>query len=258
MIPYEKSPEFIRLEKLAELEKTISGEIKSAKDSNGDIGLSSLDNHPMPIPGPIMRVIKIRGKIPLPISVMHDAMDDGHNTLISHISRHKIMMTPGEALYTAMGQKSPDIFDAIRNITIGEILSLVTNKAAVASTCRPSPMVLDDFDVPKHIVTMARLRGMMPDTLHKEASSVDVGPLSPSVHRLKFEFSNGAEVVKPKVFVKQNKDVIQDMIDDGAIIRVVQILSSGRERTVFDKTSSFDETDEMYIEMIGSMHEKEK
>lgn len=161
-------------------------------------------------------------------------------------------MTPGEALYSAIGKKSPDIFEQIKNITIGEILSLIQNKAAVASSCRPEPMNLDRFDVPRHIKIMRIMRSMSPDELHKQAS--DRGILSSSVHGFKFEFSNGTEVSKPKSYVHRNKENIQELINDGAIIKVVQILSSGRERTVFDKTASFDEMDELYIEMLAAVH----
>jgi hypothetical protein len=248
MTPYEKSPEFIRLEKLAELEKIVSGSIERAKDSDGEVGLSSIDNKPMQIPDPIKKVIVIRRSINLPIGMMHKAMDEGHDSLLAHISRHKIMMTPGEALYTAMGRKSPDIFEQIKNITIGEILELIQNKAAVASTCRPSPMMLDDFDIPKHISGMIAIRGMKPDTLYKSAKNTDI--YDSKVHQIKFEFSNGEEVAKPKKFVESNHKVIQEMIDDGAIIKVVQILSSGKERTVFDKYASADDEDMLYIEMI--------
>jgi hypothetical protein len=248
MNPYKKSPEFIRLEKLAELEKIVSGRIEKAKDENGPIGLSSLEQDSDLIPEPIKKVILIRRSISLPIGVMNRAIDEGHDSLLAHIARHKIMLTPGEALYSAMGVKSQDIFDQIKNITIGEILQLIKNKAAVAETCRPPVMRLDDFDVPKHIKAMILMRGMSPDTLYKSAR--DTGIFSSKVSHIKFEFSNGEEIKKPKKFVEKNQDVIQEMIDDGAIIKVVQILSSGKERTVFDKQASADDEDMLYIEMI--------
>lgn len=250
MPPYEISPEFMRLKKIAELEKRISGAVTGAKDENGPIGLKSIDSSPESvIPKTIKRVMIIRGRSPLPLGIMNKIIDGGHDELISHIAKHKIMMTPGEALYSALGRKSPDIFEQIKNITLGEIFSLISNKAAVASTCAPSPMKLDDFDVPKHVKVMIRMRGMMPDELYKDASNTSV--YKSEVDGFKFEFSNGAEIRKPKSFVKQNSDTIQDMIDDGAIIKVIQILSSGKERTVFDKTASFDDEDALYIEMLN-------
>ncbi len=250
MTPYEKSPEFIRLEKLAELEKRISGNIEQAKDSDGPIGLSSIeDKTSSSIPDAIRKVMVIRSKHSLPIGVLNRGIDDGLPSLISHMARHKIMMTPGEAVYSAIGKKSESIFDQVKNITLGEIMSLIQNKAAVASTCGMKPMRLDDFDVPKHVKVMIKMRGMMPDELHKSASSNT--DLKASVHGFEFEFSNGLVSKQPKSFVQENSSNIQDLIDDGAIIKVVQLLSSGRERTVFDKTASFDDTDRMYLEMIS-------
>ncbi len=254
MTPYEKSPEFIRLEKLAELEKRILGSIEQAKDSNGPIGLSSVEKEDSsPVPEAIKKVIIIRAKHRLPVGVLNRGIDDGLPSLISHIARHKIMMTPGEALYSAIGKKDESIFDQVKNITLGEILSLIQNKAAVASTCSAKPMHLDDFDVPKHVKVMIKMRGMLPDELHKAASnSTD---LRVSVKGFEFEFSNGLVVNHPKGFVKKNSSQIQSLIDDGAIIKVVQLLSSGRERTVFDKTASYDDTDRLYISLLTSRGE---
>lgn len=248
MKAFEKSPEFIRLEKLAELEKRILGNIEQAKDSHGPIGLSSIDNSQSNIPEPIKKVMIIRRQHNLPMGVLNRGIDDGLPSLISHMARHRIMMTPGEALYSAIGKKDENIFDQVKNITLGEIMSLIQNKAAVASTCAMKPMRLDDFDIPKHVKVMIKMRGMMPDELHKSASSNT--DLRSAVRGFEFEFSNGAVSKHPKSFVQNNSDNIQDLINDGAIIKVVQILSSGRERTVFDKTASFDDIDNMYLQMI--------
>ncbi len=247
MKPYEKTEEFRRLEKLADLQKRISGKVEDIKDSNGSIGLSSLDKSDI-IPDSIKKVMVIRASMPIPARVLNSGIDDGMPSLISHLSRHKIMMSPGEAMYSAIGRKSNDIFEQVKNLTLGDIFSLIQNKAAVASTCSMKPMGLDEYDVPKYIKTMISLRGMSPDTLHKQASNT--GALSAKVDSFKFEFSNGVEATKTKGFVSKNSGQIQDLIDDGAIIKVIQILSSGREKTVFNKTASYDDDDILYAEFL--------
>lgn len=253
MEPYSKTEEFRRLEKLAELEKRIIGRIERAKDSDGEIfGLSSIDNSRRDlVPASIKRIVVIRASSPIPIHALNDGIDDGIDSLASHINRHRIMMTPGEALYTAIGRKDPSIFDEIKNITIGEILGLIQNKAAVASTCAPVHMQLDDFDVPPYVKVMSDMRSMLPDVLYKQASQ----PLSSPVESFSFQLSNGVEFNKPKKFVEKHSSNIQKLIDDGAIIRVVQILSSGREKTLYDKTASSGDDDILYVEFLKALHQ---
>jgi len=242
---YKKSNEYKVLEKLADLEKRLEAYNLKAKDSNGEIGLSSIDKNT--VPAPIKRIIIIKKSMPIPLHVMNSAIDDDFDVLLSHMSRHKIMPTPGEALYMALGKKDPFIFDAIKDITIGDILRMARNKAAVAATTCPSPMRLDEFDIPKYIKIMSELRGFAPDELRKEAS--DSNKFSSSVEKIKFEFSNGNETELSKKYVKRNADDIQRLIDDGAIIRVVQILNSGREHTVY-YNPGINAEDSVYLELL--------
>ena len=254
MEPYSISEDFRRLQKIAELEKRVSGEISEAKDSDGKIGLTSISSGADAIPESIKKVIIIRASSSVPHKILDSMIDDGHDMSLAHIAKRKIFMSPGEALYTAIGKKDSSIFDSIKNITLGEILSLVQNKAAVSATCAPSPRHIDDFDVPKHIAPLIVMRSMLPNVLHKQASNSS--SLSSKIKDFKFQFSNGMETTQPKTFVRKNADSIQNLIDDGAIIKVVQILSSGNERTIFDKTASFDDYDIMYSVFLNNIQDR--
>ena len=249
MSPYEISLEVRRLMKLSGLKKEVSADTLVAKDSQGPVGLSGIRSIKDDIPEPIANVMRIRARLPIPAEVLHRAMDEGIPSLVSHFTRHRIMMSPGESLYTAMGRKNPDLFESIKNITLGEILSLAQNKAAVASTCALPPMRLDHFDEPRHIRIIAATRGMSPDILSKQAK--DNG-LAGNLQAYQFEFASGVEDTQSKDFVKHNSGVIQDMIDDGTIIKVVQLMSTGRQKTIFEKTASFSDEDALFAIFIAS------
>jgi hypothetical protein len=160
------------------------------------------------------------------------------------------MLLPGEALYHAIGKKDKELYEATRGISLSDILSMIVNKVAVSQTQPETPMHLDDFDQPKHIRVIVKLRGMSPDMLEKNAKSVL--DTMDSFDSFELTYMTGKKEKVGKKYAKANKPVIERLINDGIIIKVVKILSSGMKTTVFDKTASFDEYDEIYLEMLSS------
>ena len=239
---FNKSEAFKRLEKLADLEKIVSGRIESAKDTDGDID----------IPKPISDDLRLRGSCPLPQKILDDTIDDGLDATIAHLAKHKAMFLPGEALYHAIGIKDPSVYKSALNMTLGDILSMISNKAAVASEDAPSPMSLDDFDVPKHVKVIIRMRGMSPDMLEKSAR--DKIGTSDLLSSLEITYMNGRVEKIGKRSVSESKDLINKLINDGVIIKVVKLLSSGQKTTLYEKTASSGIDDMLYAEMLKGKH----
>jgi len=235
---FNKSETFKRLEKLADLEKIVSGKIESIKDSDGSID----------IPEPITSDLNMRGSCPIPKKILDDTIDDGLDTTIAHLSKHRAMLLPGEALYHAIGVKDPSIYSAALDMTLGDILSMISNVPAVAQENASTPMKLDDFDVPRHIKIIARMRGMSPDMLEKSAR--DKLGTSDFLSSLELTYMNGRTEKVGKRSIEESKDLINKLINDGVIIKVVKILSSGQKTVVYNKTASSDVDDALYAEML--------
>ncbi len=246
MTPYEKSKEFIRLEKIAELEKIILGNIEDAKDGNdGEI-----------IPESVRSSLRDRGASPIPKEVLDKTIDDGLEDTASLLHKHKAMLLPGEALYHAIGKKDNDIYNAATSMRISDILSMITNMPAVSQTRSCKHMDLDDFDEPRHIRIIVKMRGMSPSILSKTArEKINLGNMD-TMDAIQLTYVNGRkEKVGPK-YAKEHKAIIEQLINDGVIIKAIKILSGGIKVDVLNKTASSDDIyDKMYIEMIkGSLN----
>lgn len=241
MTPYEKSEAFKRLEKLAELEKVILGNIEDAKDGNGG----------NIIPESIRRDLKLRGSCPVPKEVLDDTISDGTDATISHMAKHRSIMTPGEALYHAIGKKDRGIYNDSMGMSIGKLLSMIMNKAAVAQTQPETPMKIDDFDMPKHIKVIIRMRGLSPDMLEKSAKD-HLGTME-LLDGLQFTYMTGNKEKVGAKYAKEHKSVIEKLINDGIIIKVIKILSSGMKTTIYDKTASSDVEDLLYLELLSGI-----
>jgi len=241
MTRYETTEEFKRLEKIAELEKRILGEIKDAKDTEG----GAL------IPESIREAMRVRGNSPVPKAVLDNMMDDGLDSSISHMAKHRVMMTPGEALYQAIGKKDNNTYKGALSMTLGDILSMITNRAAVGQTCANKPMSLDDHDVPKHVKVIIRMRGVSPDMLEKSARSIL--DTRNAMDSYQFTYSNGQKEKFGSKFVSEHKDNLQRMINDGVIIKVIKLLSSGMKNTVYEKNASSDTEDLLYAELLQGL-----
>lgn len=241
MKPYEISEAFRRLEKLAELEKVILGNIEDAKDGNeGDI-----------IPASIRRDLKLRGSCPVPKEVLDDTMKDGTDATISHMAKHRALMTPGEALYHSIGKKDRGIYNESMGMSLGKLLSMIMNKAAVSQTQAHTPMKIDDFDMPKHIKIIVRMRGLSPDMLEKSAKD-HLGTME-LLDGLQFTYSTGSTEKVGAKYAKEHKPEIEKLINDGVIIKVIKILSSGMKTTIYDKTASSDVEDLLYLELLSGI-----
>ena len=236
---YNKSSEFERLEKLADLEKRILGNIEDTKDDTG----SSI------IPRMIRNDLNLRGSCPIPKEILDHTIDDGMEETISHLHKHKAMMLPGEALYHAIGKKDTDTYNSAMNMGLGDILKMIINRAAVSQTMADKPMHIDDFDVPKHIKIIVRIRGVAPDMLEKSARD-KLGTLE-MLDGLQLTYMTGKKEIIGAKFAKEHKANLEMLVNDGVIIKVVKILSSGMKTTIIDKTASSDTDDMLYAEMIN-------
>lgn len=238
MSPYEMSEAFKRLEKIAELEKIVNGEISDLKDgNNGEY-----------IPDSIREDLRLRGGCPVPKQVLDDAIDDGLDSTIAHLSRHRAMLTPGEALYHAIGNKDFDTYEAARRMSLSDILSMITNKVAVSQTQPDKPMHIDDFDEPRHIRIIVRMRGISPDLLEKSAKD-RIGTME-MLDGLQLTYMTGRKETVGRDYVKSHKQTIGKLIDDGIIIKIIKVMSSGMKTTVYNKTASSDVEDMLYLEML--------
>ena len=238
MEAYMTSDAFKRLEKLAELEKRVLGNIIDAKDGNeGDF-----------IPDSISRDLRMRGSCPVPKKVLDDTMEDGLDTTISQLHKNRAFFTPGEALYHALGVKDDDIYNGSINMTLHDILSKITNRAAVGATQPETPMELDDFDKPEHIKVIVRMRGMRPDLLEKSAKDYLGSTNIMDSYRL--TYMTGREEKIGAKYLKTHKSIIEGLINDGVIIKVIKIMSSGMKTTVYDKTAASSAEDLLYIELL--------
>ena len=243
MKPYEESEAFRRLEKLADLEKRILGNIEDAKDD----GESNI------IPDSIRKDLRLRGSCPVPQKVLDDTIDEGTDSLIAHLNKHRAMITPGEALYHALGVKDEGVYKSSMGATLSDIISMITNRAAVSQTMPDTPMKLDDFDEPKHVRIIVRLRGMSPDMLEKSAK--DISDTMNFADSLELTYMTGKKEKVGSKYAKEHKDVIKRLINDGVIIKIVKILSSGIKTTVMDKTAADSLYDDLYIEMLAGRAE---
>ncbi len=239
MTPYEKSEAFKRLEKIAELEKRILGNIEDAKD--GDDGEY--------IPESIRKDLKLRGSCPIPKEVLDGTIDEGFDSTISHLSKHRAMMLPGEALYHAIGKKDKGIYNSAINMSLSDILKMIINRAAVSQTQPEMPMHLDRFDEPKHVRIIVRMRGLSPDMLEKSAKSkVDTMDFFDS---LQITYMTGRKENLGADYVKEHRKILEKLVNDGVIIKIIKILSSGMKTTIYDKTASSDTEDILYSLMLS-------
>ena len=238
---YQISEAFKRLEKLAELEKRIMGHISDTK------GLSSIDES-NEIPDSIKESLKIRGSYSVPKPILDDMIDDGMDASVSHMHKHKVMMSPGEALYQAIGKKDEGIYRQAMRFPLRKILSMITNRAAVSATCPNKPMNIEDNDEPKHIKIIIEMRGMNPDTLEKTAR--DILNTRNALDSFQFIYSNGQKEKFGSKYVKEHKTDIQRLINDGVIIKVIKLLSSGMKDTIYEKNASSEVEDLLYAELL--------
>lgn len=236
---YNKSREFVRLEKLADLEKRILGHVVEAKADDSD---------DVYIPNCVQHILSLRAATPVPRHDLDSLIDDGLDTAISHLSEHNIMLTPGEALYGAIGRKDDNTYKSALDMKLSDILSLITNRAVVSQTKASVPMQLDDFDRPKYIQRMIILRGMGPDELGKIASNSLNG--RDGLTSFEFVLRNGQTEKFGKQFVSANASNVQSLIDDGVIIKVIKLMSNGRKKTVYTKEASSDMNDILYLKML--------
>lgn len=242
MNPYKESEAFSRLNKLAELEKRILGNIEDAKDGdNGEF-----------IPESIREDLRLRGSCPIPKEVLDETIDDGLSTTISHMHKHRAMMMPGEALYHAIGKKDRSIYNDAINMSLSDILKMVTNRAAVSQTQPDEPMNIEDFDEPKHIRIIVKLRGTSPDLLSKNANYKL--KTEGMVRGLELMYMNGRKEVVGADYVNSHKSNIEMFVNDGVIIKIIKLMSSNMKTTIYDKTASSDIDDAMMLDFIKGMH----
>ncbi len=242
---YNKSKFFKRLEKLAELEKRIAGTIEQARDNEGDVDISSLVNEgksglssirkttvsiPKLIASALMQ--KRRG---VNTSELNSCIDDGIDATSGHFAKHKISVSPEEAAYIAIGKKDDGIRSALSGLKISDILSMIGNKAAVSEYSPEKSMNIEDYDQPKHIRIMIVAKGMSPGELGKAASTKNPIGQSTIFEAVELELSTGQKVRKNKEQAVHDKTKIQEMVDDGTIIKIIKILSSGQNKVVYNK-----------------------
>ena len=254
---YLKSKEFIRLEKLAELEKRVDGKIDSVRNSDSDFdaddvlpsssGLSGIGHMRTIIPRMVMRALMQKSQ-PVPTSVLNSCIDDGVDTASAHFSKNSIRISPAEAAYIAIGKKDDSIMDSLSGIKLSDILSMISNRPAVSQYSPGAPMSLDDFDQPKHIKIMIRMKGMSPEELSKTAKD---NPLDDSsmFNSMEITMSNGKKMVQGRDALRDNKRRLQELIDDGIIIKIVKLMSGGQKKTVYKKTASDTELDDLLAVM---------
>lgn len=240
------SIEFKRLLKLAELEKRIEGTVEKMKDSTGDLdvsdivenekkGLSSISSPPVSIPAMIIAALKAKRER-ISSDTLHSCMDEGIDSTVGHIVKHRIAMSPEDATYLAIGRKDSGIRDSLRGMTISKLLSMITNQSAVSQYEPEKPMSIDDFDQPRHIKVMITMKGISPSELGKTARSKrDALKEDTIFDNIEFTLSNGQKVKKSKEQALHDKDKLQQLINDGVIIKVIKLLSSGQRKTVYEK-----------------------
>lgn len=241
MEPYIESEAFKRLRKLAELKKIVLGNIEDVKSSDKEL-----------IPESIREDLRMRGACPIPKEVLDASIDDGMDATIAHMAKHKAMMLPGEALYHAIGKKDRDVYDSSIKMSLSDILEMIINRPVVSQTQPDHPMELDDFDMPKHVKIIVRMRGISPNMLEKSARD-HLGTME-MLDGLQFTYMNGSKESIGAKYAKDHKKEIEKLINDGIIIKVIKILSSGMKTTIYDKTASSDIEDLLFIEMLCGIH----
>jgi len=241
-----------RLLKRASLEKTIEGHIINSK---GDLLNQDIEQMDDPVLGNIRKIMVIRAHNPLPVRILNNIIDDGMPSLMSYIDKYRLGLTPGEALYLSIGKKDNTIFNSVKSLNLNDILGLIEqklndipiHKIMNAPQCPLEP--IEEYSMPKHIKVTVIARSMSPSLLMKQASKHK--DYKATIEGFRFEFVNGEEDFKPKRFIEHHIDNIQDMIDEGVIVKVVQILGNGKEKVLLDKTASSIDEDYLYAFMTS-------
>ena len=221
---YDKTDDYKYFEKLAELEKFIEAEVKQGKVTSGVNSITTV----------FSRAIKDRQENRLKISLLNDTIDDGIDEFGGHVKLHGLVLRPDEALYHAIGRKDPEIYDAIRGISISDILSMITNKAMVYSHTCGAPMRIATNDVPVHIEKIAMARSSRVDrvmeqnkNLPKVAKDLDV--------MYDVTVKDGKKFQLGGKFVESDRSRFKELISDGVIIKMIKIYSDGRKENVIRK-----------------------
>ena len=223
---YDKSDDYKYLEKLAELERIIEMEVERGKTTSGVNSISTVFN----------RAIKDRQRNRLSISLLNETIDDGIDEFGGHVKLHGIILRPDEALYHAIGRKDPEIYEAVRGISISDIISMITNRAMVQTHTCGAPMRIAPNDVPIHIEKIAMVRSSRIDrvieqnkSLPKIAKDLDV--------MYDVTLKDGKKFQLGGKFVESDLRRMKELVNDGVIIKMIKIYADGRKENVIRKTS---------------------
>ena len=223
---YDKSDDYKYFEKLAALEKIIEMEVRRGRTASGANSITTV----------FKRALKDRQENMLPRVLLDDTIDDGIEEFGGHIKAHGLVLRPDEALYHAIGRKDPEIYEAVRGITISDILPMISNRSMVCSHSCGEPMRIAINDVPIHIEKIAMARSSRIDriieqnrSLLKIAKDIDV--------MYDVTLSDGKKFELGGKFVENDLKRIKKLISDGVIIKMMKIYADGRKENVIKQPS---------------------
>ena len=233
---YKETSDYLALKKLSDLEKYVESDTIGARTKQ------QLMNPIKAIP----HVVAMR-KPSLPIDVMNKTIDAGTDELVGHVRARMIILKPQEAMYHAIGKQSKALYELLDGITMTDIIGMIKNKAAVRQYNCPPPMNIAENDVPRHIARMIHFRSVLPSVLTKQA--LDKGAMD----AYRVELKDGSNIKISGKFIEKNKKAIQREINDGVILKIIQLYvngGDGKDVKSLVKKASISVSDSMYISLL--------
>ena len=237
---YRDSSDFRVLQKLSDLEKYIESD---------SIGARTKQKAMEPIKA--IPDIVARRRIPIPIDLLNKTIESGTREFVGHINARQILLKPQEAMYHAIGRPDEALYKLLEGITITDIISMIRNKAAVRQYVCPPPMPIDESDVPRHISKIMVMRSVSPSFLSKQAREHSISSSQTKSYHI--DIKDGSSLKVNGKFIKENKTIIQAEIDDGVILKIMEIYSNGnfgKDVKSLVKEASVSSMEALYLSLL--------